>query len=93
MKKLLLLAIALVSFGMFASPQADAGVFIGIGLPVYPVYPVYPAYYVPAPYYYGYGYPYGYGYRGYAGYGHVYNGRVVDRGHKSQSAQSYRSDK
>ena len=92
MKKLLLLAIALVSLGVFAAPKADAGVFIGIGLPVFPVYPAYyPGYYAPAPYYYGCGYPYGYAYRGY--YGHVYNGRVVDRGHKSQSVQSYRGDK
>ena len=89
MKKLILLALVLVGFGMCATPKADAGVFIGIGLPVVPVYPAYyPAYYGPYPYY---GYPYAYGYRGYYGYGHVYNGRVVGR--SSHSSHAYHSDK
>ena len=93
MKKLILLAMVLVWFGMFATPKAEAGVFIGIGLPVVPVYPAYyPGYYGPYPYYYGgyYGHPYGYGYRGY--YGHVYNGRIV-HSHDSRAARGSVSDK
>jgi hypothetical protein len=85
MKKLVLVAIALVSFGMFVTPKAEAGVYIGIGLPVFPVYPAYyPGYYYgPYPYYYGHPY-------GYYGYGHIYNGHYAP-GRVTRSTRDHRS--
>ncbi len=90
MKKLLLLAVALLSFGALAAPKANAGVYIGVGLPVFPVYPAYypPAYYGPYPYYYGY---YPYGYRGYYGpHGRVYEGRVTGHSHAARDTRDYK---
>jgi hypothetical protein len=89
MKKLLLLAVATLGFGVFAAPKAAAGVYIGIGLPVVPFYPAYyPAYCAPYPYY---RYLYAYGYYGHPGYGRVYNGRVV--GHSTHPSRANISDK
>ncbi len=91
MKKLLLVILLLAGLGMCASPKAQAGVFIGIGLPVLPVCPAYyPGYYGPYPYYYGR--PYAYGCRGYYGYGHVYNGRYA-RGRVAHPSHAGHSDK
>jgi hypothetical protein len=89
MKKLLLIAIATLGLGVFAAPKAEAGVYIGFGFPIVPVYPAFYPY--PAPYPYYYGYPHAYGYYGHPGYGHVYNGRVV--GHSPHTARANTSDK
>jgi hypothetical protein len=87
MKKILLIALVAAGFALAATPRAEAGVSVGIGIG-FPIggYCGYPYAY---PGYYGYGYPY-YGYYGPSYVRAVHRPYYWSHGRRIYNARRYR---